>query len=564
MKVIRYVSIICLLGTTLYSCKDDFLDVKKIEAGVSVDRLYTTYEKAQQAVWNAYSYLPDGFGKLNMESATDNAEMTNESSNLQVFNYGGWNQFSNPDNVWDQNFKGIRQASLYLKNKGRVDVEYLKNGAVGTDFTAYNNAVNNLKFLEGEALFLKAFFYFELVKRYGGVPILTEALNFEDEKVWRSMPRNTVDECINYIVLLCNQAEAIIPKDLGAYNWYEKGRTTYGAIASLKSRTLLYAASPLYKEAGSKVTWETAAEAANEVIALRKYSLAGSYTSLFGSNNLSSPEYIFERRSGSINSLEFANFPISFDRSNGNSLTPSQNFVDNFEVLKKDGSGNVIGAEAFSWSNPVHAANPYANRDPRLGFTVVANGSLFKSLPVETFFGGTSGLPKQNATKTGYYLSKWVNQSIDLLNNTTTNHAWGYFRYGETLLNYSEAMFNAYGAVADPKGYGLTALAAINLVRARVGMPALVANELNQERFERERNVELGFEGHRQWDVRRWKKGATYFNVPLRRIDIAKTGVNYTYTVKNLENRVFDNKMYWYPIPQDEITKMKWSQNPLW
>lgn len=564
MKIIRYILILCVLATTLYSCKDDFLDVKNVEADISLERLYSTYDKVQGVLWNAYGYLPDGFDKLQLESATDNAEMTNESSALQVFNYGGWNQFNNPDNVWANYFRGIRQTNLYLKNKGKVDLEYLKNAATGTDFTAYNNAKNNIKFMEGEMLFLKAFFYFELVKRYGGVPILPEALNFEDEQAWKNVKRGSLDESLKYIVELCNQAETIIPKNLDPYGWYEKGRATYGAIASLKSRALLYAASPLYVEGGSKATWAEAAAAAREVIALNKYQLDGSYSNLFGSNNSASSEYILDRRYGSVNTLEFNNFPISFDRSNGNSLTPSQNFVDNFEVILKDGSGNVTGSEPFNWSNPVHAANPYANRDPRLTATVVYNGSLFKSLPVETFFGGSSGLPKQNATKTGYYLSKWVNQNIDLVNNTKTNHAWCFFRYGETLLNYSEAMFNAYGATADPMGYGLTALAAINQVRSRSGMPALIASQLTQERLEKERNAELGFEGHRAWDVRRWKKGATYFNVPLRRIDITKTGATLNYTVKNLENRVFESKMNWYPIPQNEISKTGWAQNAMW
>lgn len=564
MKIIRYISILGLLGMTLYSCKDDFLNVKNVEADISTEKLYSTYTYVQDVLWNTYSFLPDGFARLDLEGATDNAETTNGNSRTQVFNYGGWNQFQNPDDVWTDNFKGIRQANLFLKNKGKIDIAYIKNGVIGTDSTVYFNARNNVKFMEGEILFLKAFFYLELVKRYGGVPIFEEALEYPDERTWRDVKRNSLDECLKYIVSLCDRSAAIIPKNLSDFSWYEKGRVTYGAIKALKSRTLLYAASPLYREAGSVATWADAAEAANEVIALGQYQLASSYSSLFGSSNVTSEEYIFERRYGATNSIEFANFPIVFDKSNGLSIGPSQNLVDDFEVLQKDGSGIVTGSVPFDWNNPLHTANPYVNRDPRLAATVVYNGASFKSTTIETFSGGNSGLPKQNATKTGYYLSKWVNQGVDLLNSTTANHAWCYFRYGETLLNYAEAMFNAYGADADPKGYGLTAIAAINQVRTRAGMPVLTSGQLNQQRIERERNVELSFEDQRAWDVRRWKKGLTYFNVPLRRIEIVKNGAAFSYAVKPLESRVFEEKMNWYPITQNEISKTGWTQNPGW
>jgi hypothetical protein len=173
-------------------------------------------------------------------------------------------------------------------------------------------------------------------------------------------------------------------------------------------------------------------------------------------------------------------------------------------------------------------------------------------------------LPKQNATKTGYYLSKWINSDIDLNNGTSANHAWSYFRYGEILLNYAEAMFNAYGVDADPQGYGMSALQAINKVRQRVGMPAIISSQLNQARIEHERNVEMGFEGQRFWDVRRWKKGSVYFKAPVNRIDITKTGMTFSYSVKKLEDRSFEEKMNLYPIPQSEISKTDWQQNANW
>lgn len=550
--------------TVLFAaCKKDYLDVRKIDANISIDQLYSNYTYAQTALWNVYSYLPDELGSLDMEAAADNAESTAPGARSQTFNLGIWNQYTNPDDVWNQNFEGIQNANLFLKNKDKIDINYIRNGIVGVDSSAYYNARDNVKYMEGEVLFLKAFFYLELVKRYGGVPIFDQPMDYANKASWQQVPRNTVDECIRYIAGLCDKAAAIIPAGLTA-SWYQNGRVTHGAVKALKSIALLYGASPLFRENGATVTWAEAASAAYSVIQLKKYALDASYSKLFGPDNVNTAELIFFRRYGALNWVERNNFPIAFENSNGNSVTPSQNFVDGFEVLVKNGSGAVTGSVPFNWNNPLHAAAPYANRDPRLAATVIVNNASYKGTVVETFFGGNSALPKLNATKTGYYLSKWSNAGLDLVNNTTSNHTWAYIRYGEILLNYAEAMFNAYGATADPGGFGMTALQALNAVRLRSGMPALDPGQLNQTAIERERNAELGFENKRYWDVRRWSKGALYFKASLNRIDIRKTGTGFTYEVKKLEDRAFEEKMKWYPIPQKEITITQWAQNPGW
>lgn len=560
----KHFVILLAIITSITSCKKEYLNVNDVNAFVTPDQLYTNYNYVQQAVWNIYSYLPDGFAHLDYEAITDNAAATNVTDVSKVFNNGTWNQYNNPDDSWTRDFNGIRQANLYLKNKDKVDITYIKYRITTSDSSSWYNAQNNVKFMQGEVLFLKAFFYFDLVKRYGGVPIINDTLDYNNPATWKNIPRNSVDECVHYIALLCDSAAAIIPSNLAPYSWYQLGRVTYGTIKALKARTLLYAASPLFKSAGATSTWADAASALHDVIALNAYSLDANYSNLFGANNASSKELIFSRRYGNINLVEKDNFPIVFQNSDGNSITPTQNFVDAFEVLVKDGSGNIIGSRPFDWTNSTDAANPYLNRDPRLAATVVYNGSTFSSTVIETFTGGNSGLPKSNATKTGYYLSKWVNQSVDLVANSSTAHTWIYFRYGEILLDYAEAMYNAYGATADPQGYGMTALDAVNKVRQRVNMPALTAAQLDQQSLEHERNVELSFEDQRLWDVRRWNEGPQSFNAPVYRVDIEQSGTSYNYTVKALENRKFDSKMGWYPIPQDEITKTGWKQNPGW
>jgi hypothetical protein len=560
MKKIHYtVVVIVVAALGLASCNKDFLDVKKIPSDMPIDLTYKKYDYIQGVVWNAYSYLPDGYGWVDMEAATDDAYHTNPNNRSHTFNYGVWNQFNNPDGVWDNYFSGIYQANLYLKHKDEVDLSSIANSIVNNDSTQYKKAVSNLKYMVGECYFLKAFFYFELVKRYGGVPIIDQPLDYNDASFWKGLARNTVDECFKYIASLCDKAAVIIPDSVrtsSVTSWYESGRATYGAIKALKARALLYAASPLFKEAGSTYTWADAAAAAREVIAMNVFNLEGTYANVFAATNDKSVEAIFFRRYGNQNGFEKSNFPIVFENSNGNSITPSQNFVDEFEV--KNGAASV----PFDWSNPTYAANPYANRDPRLAATVIYNGSSFKSTTIQTYYGGNSGQPKLNSTKTGYYLAKNVNSTVDLINGTTTTHQWLYFRYAEVLLNYAEAMYNAYGAAGDPLSYGLTALQAINKVRARSTMPALAA--MTEDDIVHERRVELGFEGHRWWDLRRWKKGSV-LGTPVKSVSITLNGSNFTYTPAKLEDRVFDqSKMNWYPIPQTEITKTGWAQNPGW
>jgi hypothetical protein len=558
-KVHNIIIVIVLAGFCFTSCKKDFLDVKSIPADMPIDLMYKKYDYIQGIVWNAYGYLPDGFGWVDMEAATDDAYHSNVNNRSHTFNYGVWNQFNNPDGVWSNYFSGINQANLYLKHKGDVDLSSIANSIVNNDSTAYKKAVSNLKFLEGECYFLKAFFYFELVKRYGGVPIIDQALDYNQPSTWQGLKRNSVDECFKYIVSLCDKAAVIIPDSVrtsSVTSWYESGRATYGAIKALKARALLFAASPLFKEAGSTYSWVDAAAAARDVIAMSAFSLDPSYTNVFGATNATSVEAIFFKRYGAQNSFERNNFPIVFEGSNGNSVTPSQNFVDEFEV--KSGAVSV----PFDWTNPTHAANPYSSRDPRLAATVIYNGASFKSTTIQTYYGGNSGQPKLNTTKTGYYLAKYVNPSVDLINNTTTAHQWLYFRYAEVLLNYAEAMYNAYGAAADPLSYGMTALQAINAVRARSTMPVLTS--LSPDAIVHERRIELGFEGHRCWDLRRCKK-ADIFGTPIRSISITLNGSSFVYVPTKLEDRVYDpSKMNWYPIPQSEITKTGWTQNTGW
>ena len=184
---------------------------------------------------------------------------------------------------------------------------------------------------------------------------------------------------------------------------------------------------------------------------------------------------------------------------------------------------------------------------------------------MEIYTGGFNAAPKYGATPTGYYLRKYVDGSCVTTadNQTTRRHTWIIFRLAEFYLDYAEAVFNATGSANDAT-YGLTANEAVNVLRNRadIQMPEFTEDgEAWVARYERERLVELAFENHRFWDVRRWKKGAQYFKT----IQVATISSPSLILSRSIVNRQWDDKFYFYPIPQSELKKNpNLTQNPGW
>jgi hypothetical protein len=220
--------------------------------------------------------------------------------------------------------------------------------------------------------------------------------------------------------------------------------------------------------------------------------------------------------------------------------------------------------------------NPYLSRDPRFNASIFYNSKTWSGRGIETFTDGLDNkITATNATKTGYYLSKFMKSGIVISGTETkTYHCFPLIRYAEILLNYAEAMNEAYGPDVDPKGYGKTARAAVVALRSRVLRPknavlsSVPAGDVAAMRMaiRNERCVELAFEDHRQIDVRRWKIAPQTIGQNLTGMKITKVGTNYTYAlIPNVALRVFDPKMYLYPVPQSEMNKNKaLIQNPLW
>lgn len=572
-KQIYILGVITLL--ILSSCENLDLEVRTT---LSADQVYKSYSRTSSLCSAVYSVLEDGFmnvGGAMMAATCDEAEFTLETSNVQKFNTGAWNPYDNPNNVYGLYFRGIRIANDFLVMSDSVNLENLRLDLRPSQQALYQTRLAEIKRWKYEVRFLRAFFYFELIKRYGGVPIITRVISVDED--FSGLERNTLEACVNFITDECDSAAIQLPVKFT--NNADLGRATKGAALALKSRVLLYAASDLFNTppagysnpelvslpAGDRIArWQAAADAAQAVMALAgtaPYSLTNNYRNLFLTFNNS--EIIFTLRAGGTNNFEKANYPIGFDMGNSGN-TPSQNLVDAYEVKV-----NATTAVPFDWNNPAHAANPYATsgatmRDPRLTLNVITNNSTYKARAVECWAGGKDGKGVPLATRTGYYLKKYVNEGVNLLTGTTAVHSWICIRYAEILLNYAEALNEAQGAVA-------AVYTNVNAVRTRSGiaMPAIPAGRTQaqmRDAIRHERQIELAFEDHRPWDVRRWMLGETYFNVPLRGVDITQTAPGvFTYTPVNVENRIFESKMNLYPIPQSELNIFKdWVQNPGW
>lgn len=556
----------------LVNACDSILD-REVVLSLTEDDVLTLYNNTQSRAVAIYNYLPSGFRCVDgamMASASDEAEYTLETSSIQMFNVGSWNAKNNPDGgSWWNNFRGIYLVNHFLANSDNLDLEMYRLNPDDIGHEQYQNRLDNIKRWKYEVRFLRAYFYFELIKRYGGVPVITRPVEIGD-----SFPRNTLDSCVNFIVKECDDIALGLPIK---YTEQENlGRATRGAVLALKSRVLLYAASDLFnspekwasdyankdlisvKTIDRKERWKRAADAAKDVIDLADagYALSNNYQGIFRS--YTDTEIILARRDGASNDFEKANYPVGYDLGNSGN-TPSLNLLDDYEML--DGT-------AFDWSNKNHAANPYKGRDPRLAFTILSNMTKFNGRPVECWTGGRDGKGVPRATKTGQYLLKYIDPELNLLEGRTSVHTWILIRLAEVYLNYIEALNEYQPAHSDIKIY-------YDKIRRREGikMPVLpdgLDQDAVRQKIRHERRIELAFEDHRLWDARRWmiaadnEMGKGVLNIPLRGLEILNRGGVPSYRPIEIEKRNFEPKMYLYPIPQGDLDIAGWSQNPLW
>jgi len=546
---IRNILSLAAISFIMASCGDK-MDYKEYSV-YDEDYVKKTFARSAGLVTSIYNDLDYDFGNYNgalLASATDEAVYSHAGNAIETFYNGGWSASNNNDaSLWTKCWRGISYANLYLNTfKDEKFEEYLMDLDYKQELHQYQN-------LQYEARFLRAYYYFLLVRSFGGVPLITKSM---DANETNSQPRATSDEVFQFINSECEAIKDSIVKDysnLGNMQLKSKnetGRANNLAVLALKARAALYYASPLFNTSNDKERWHQAALANKELIDAckdRGMKLTADYGSLFQKDNWkNSEECIFVRRIvAKSNSFEKYNFPIGLENAGGGNC-PTHNLVEAYE----DG-------------------------DIRLAATVAMNGEQWPNNILETYVGGANGQPIAYATPTGYYLKKYVNKSLTIgaSNATTEQHHWVTFRLGEFYLNYAEAMLNYTGSGYETaQGLNMTAAAALNVVRSRAKLNAIstgLSADQFAERLENERFVELAFEGHRFYDLRRWKKAGEAKYRTIKSVEIIKNADDtFTETVKTDDSTrsYWDDKMLLFPIAQSEILKSggQLSQNPRW
>jgi hypothetical protein len=610
----RYVIIaLSVFGTVFTSCNDSFVNTQPLDQ-LSESVVWTDPSLAEAFVTELYGGLGNGgFDEQMLASLTDEASFTHPGRNITTITESrsnpadpGW---INGTLSWQNMYTRIRACNVALENLKKA--------------TTFPKATVDR--LNGEAKFMRAYYYHQLVRYFGGVPIVDKSFSLTDTEFLSK--RNTMKECIAFIEKECDESAALLTGTMAA------GRASRAAALALKSRILIYAASDLYdaNTAKSKSTalaaysnpefvafvdgsrterWTKAKNAAKAVLDLpglgNQLNLSEPASKEVGTTNYMNNSL---SRNGGERELIFARYFINAKAENGGRIglfngpngynnwagnAPIQNFVDDYEMM--DGT-------KFSWSNADHSAAPYVNRDPRFYATLMYDGSAWKprsasAAPKDPFnqiqtgqYEITSGSGKVpyfgldtrkssiedwNGSYTGYYFRKFTDPNPAIVDqNTWQQIPWPFFRYTEAVLNYVEACIEL-GEDAEARAW-------LNKVRFRSGMPAVTeSGNALRLRYRNERRIEMAFEEQRYHDARRWMIAPTTLGNKVQVINVIgtlkpgktvslyrydPTSYDYQYKVVPMdpgkENRAWADKMYFLPIHRDEMNRNKnLVQNP--
>lgn len=538
--------IMLLLMSILWvSCDKDVLNTEPLSQ-FAEDVVWSDPALMDTYISNTYRVLPNGFQfqsrRLFCVSDESKARILDSYS---VVNKGNITPAAlGPLDYWIGSssrpgyYQAITQCNLFLQkiNESDIDIDIeLKNRMIG------------------EIKTLRAFSYFRLISFFGGVPLITEPFELNDDF---NLPRTSYDECMDFVTNELDEAINLLPLDYDAEN---QGRITQGAAMAIKSRALVYAASPFNNPSDDTEKWQKASDAAKAVIDLNKYQLFPDYKSMFQEANNYNSEMIWVRPFNRIVDyetvyLELRFYPIG-DNGYGQ-INPLQNLVDQYETM----NGLLpVNDPTFD------PQNPFVNRDPRFYATILYDGATFKDREIETFLPGgrdtnEGAITPWNASETGYYARKYIDESITDPNTVNSSDpTWPFIRYSEVLFNYAEAQYHL-GNEGICREY-------INRVRARPSVDMPPVTESGDELLKRlynEKFIEFAFEGHRYFDVRRWEIAPEVLNVPAKGISIQKdANGNKTYEDFIVEERNFYDRNYLVPIPQSEIEKnSQLEQNP--
>ncbi|WP_160712181.1 RagB/SusD family nutrient uptake outer membrane protein [Chitinophaga solisilvae] len=528
------------------ACKKNYLDRKPSDL-ITEEEVFKNIENAERFVNTTYQSLPNMFQPWGwpLSSATDetNQAIDNSSADAGSFNTGSMSPSNFPlSGQWNEYYGKIRSCNLFLKNYDKVPND--------------PNYPGRRSRLKGEILVLRAFYYFQLISRWGDVPLLQQVENPFDNPDGIYFKRNSITEVMGAVVRDLDDAMALLPPTYAERpnNW---GRASRVIALSLKGRALLYYASPLYNPANDQQRWTQAAaacKAALDSALVNGYTLYENYSEIF--TQYFNREVIWSRPAPGAYGDGGIDREMNPRGANGyGNVNPIQELVDDYEMER---TGLPITDPASGY-NP---QQPYKDRDPRFYATILFPGSMWKGRPLNPN-GEDAPRPGQHATN--YWPRKYLLEGVNLFSSTgATDRKWVLIRTAELYLNYAEAQNEATGPGAEVYN-------ALNAIRTRAGIPAVSGGnrEALRERIRHERRIELALEGHRFWDVRRWKVAEVTDNREIHGVTVTGSG-NVTYSYPVVEKRVFDPKRaYWLPVPQAEMDKVsgrnpEFVQNPGW
>ncbi|MFN6073474.1 MAG: RagB/SusD family nutrient uptake outer membrane protein, partial [Bacteroidota bacterium] len=596
--------VFCLLSLVVFGCNDDFVNTKPLDQ-LGESTVWTDAALAEAFVSEIYAGFGNGgFDEQMNASLTDETIFTHPGRNITTITESrsnpadpGW---INGTLSWGNMFLRIRACNLALSN---LEAPKFTNPAL----------VDRMK---GEVKFLRAYYYHQLIRYFGGVPIIDKPFTLNDSDFLS--PRNTWEECVNFIVKNCDEAAALLDgKSMAA------GRANKAAALALKARVLIYAASDLhdmptakskssvlssyakpeligYVSGDRKARWEKARDAAKAVLDLPGYGYALNLTNPVssadgtanymnaslarngGEKEILIGRYFINAKQEGGGRQGLFNGPNGYHNWAGN--TPVQLMIDDYEMM--DGS-------KFDWNKTEHASAPYTGRDPRFYASILYEGAPWKPRTSDvaskdpanqiqtgqyilangtTVFGldtRKSSVEDWNGSYTGYYIRKFIDPNPAIIDqNTWQQIPWPILRYTEMVFNYAEALIEL--------GDHANALLWLNKVRYRAGMPALTeTGDALKQRFRNEKRVEMYLEEQRYHDTRRWMIAPTTLGRKANGINVtgvAKAGAtipnpyrfdpnafSYTYKVFEIdpgkENRAWLDKMYYLPIHRDEMNR---------
>jgi len=616
MKSKIFLAFVSVMLFTFSSCKKDFLD-RTPDGDLTQEQVFANPTYAEQYLTNIYSHLPRELSLVdnpgNNESptnvftgASDEMEMSYDPNFANNINIGNWSPTSYAQDIWSQCYIAIRKANVFLEN---IDKLPPSDQAPASKISRW----------KGEALFLRAFYHFCLIRVYGPVPIVDKTISLDAD--FLAYKRRPIVDCVNFITSECDKAAGLLDARVTSANDY--GRPGKTAALALKARVLLYMASPLWN-GGLSLTnkdgeqlfpnfdvarWQTAATAAKacidqaESVGHKLYRSSTNdpeknYQEIFYNNF--NDEVFFTRDDPGYNNIDAYSEPRGMAGAFWPLQTPTQDMVDEYEMA--NGTRPIVGYNAdmtpiinptsgYTESGQAATAtadyytgtrNMYVGREPRFYASIMFTGQKYKTTapqnrttPLQFWKLGLDGRPTasgDNYSKTGYLLKKLTYPGFVMSPKADAIRVWIFFRLGEQYLNYAEALNEAQGAVADVYKY-------VNMIRDRSGLPALtpgLTKDAMRDAIRHERRIELAFETHRYFDTHRWMIAEATDNKNIYGLDV--NGVTSTtplvpYNISSdafykrtvVEKRVFEKKHYLWPIQQRELEKnQNLVQNPGW